>query len=85
MIKIASENMSDQLKVLSAAAIAVVVIATTVVLGIAILTAFKNTGLVDNTTVDLFITGLGVFGTFIGVIVIGVIGFVLIRLFRKVG
>ena len=32
---------------------------------------------------DTFITGLTIFGTFIGVIIIGVIGFVLIRMFRK--
>jgi len=51
----------------------VIVLAIAVILGITLLGAFKTTGLIDNTIVDTFITGLGYFGTFIGVIVITVI------------
>ena len=78
-----AEGMEGQLKVLVGAATAVVAIATTVIIGVAILTAFKTTALVDNTTVDKFIAGLVIFGSFIGVLVIGVIGKTLLSMFRS--
>lgn len=73
---------SNDIKALATYAIAVVVLAVVVVLGIAILGAFKNTSLVSNATVDLFITGLVTFGTFIGLIVLAAIGKIIIRMFR---
>lgn len=72
----------DDIKSLGEYAIAVVVLAVIVVLGIAILGAFKQTGLITNTTVDLFITGLVTFGTFIGLIVLAAIGKIIIKMFR---
>jgi len=64
------------------AAIAVVSLAIIVVTGIAVLGGFGDTGLIDNTTVQLFVTGLKIFGTFIGVIVLAVIGKAIIKLFK---
>lgn len=64
------------------AAIAVVSLAIIVVTGIAVLGGFADTGLIDNATVQLFITGLKIFGTFIGVIVLAVIGKAIIKLFK---
>jgi len=64
------------------AAIAVVSLAIIVVTGIAVLGGFADTSLIDNDTVQLFITGLKIFGTFIGVIVLAVIGKAIIKLFR---
>ncbi len=78
----AEDNMQNQLRTLVGSAAAVVAIAVSVIIGIAILTAFKTTALVDNTTVDLFIAGLVIFGSFIGVIVIGVIGKILLTMFK---
>ena len=74
--------MEDDIKSLGEYAIAVVVLAVIVVLGIAILGAFKATQLITNSTVDLFITGLITFGTFIGLIVLAAIGKIIIKMFR---
>lgn len=67
---------------MSVAAIAIVVLAVVVVMGIAVLGGFKDTGLVTNATVDLFIAGLGVFGTFIGIIALAVVAIIIIGLFK---
>jgi len=76
-----STDVGDMRK-LGYAAIAVVSLAIIVVTGIAVLGGFADTSLIDNTTVQLFITGLKIFGTFIGVIVLAVIGKAIIKLFR---
>jgi len=76
-------DMSGQISLLVGSALAVVSIATTVIIGIAILTAFKTTNLVANATVDTFIAGLAIFGSFIGVLVIGVIGKTLLTMFKS--
>lgn len=73
--------MEPAMKKLVGYSIAVVILAVVVVMGIAVLTGFKNTGLVDNTTAGLFIAGLGVFGTFIGIVVLAVIGKTIIKMF----
>ena len=70
------------LKQLMPAAIAVTALAVIVVVAIAVLGGFKATGLINNTTVDLFIAGLVIFGTFIGVIVLAIVGKVIIGMFR---
>jgi ABC-type dipeptide/oligopeptide/nickel transport system permease component len=61
----------------------VVSLAVIVVVSIAVLTGYKDTGLVDNTAVDKFIAGLVVFGTFIGVIVLALVGKIIIGMFYK--
>ena len=50
------------------------ILAIVVVTAITVLSGFKDTGLVDNTVVDKFINGLAIFGTFIGVIVLAIVG-----------
>ena len=45
-------------------AIAVMVLAAITLTALAVVQGFKDTGLVDNTTADAFITGLSYFGTF---------------------
>lgn len=74
---------AKDMKLLGAYAIAVVVVAVVVIMGIAVLNGFKATGLVDNTTVALFVTGLVTFGTFIGLIVLALIGKVIIKMFKS--
>jgi len=64
-------------------AVAVTSLAVTVVVAIAVLGGFKSTLLIDNTTVDLFINGLVIFGTFIGVIVLALVGKIIIGMFTK--
>lgn len=78
-------GISKNLKLLGAAALAVVTLAVVTIMGVAVLTQFKTSGLVDNATVDSFITGLAIFGSFIGVIVIGLIGTIVIKMFKEGG
>lgn len=75
--------MSEKMGDLKNSALAVVILSATVLTGLAVVTGFKNTGLVDNTTADLFITGLGIFASFIGIVVLAILGKVVINLFRQ--
>ena len=64
-------------------AMAVVGLAIVDVMGLAVISGFKDTGLVDNNTADAFSTGLAVFGTFIGVIVLALVGKIIMGLFQN--
>jgi len=76
--------MSDEgLKGMSSAAIATVTLAAVSLTGIAVLTGFKDSGSVDNTTADKFISGLAVFGTFMTVITLALVGKIVIGIFKK--
>ena len=68
---------------LLAYAIVVISLAVVDLTGIAVVTAYKQTGLVDNTTADRFVTGLAYFGLFIGIMVISVVGKMIIGLFTS--
>ena len=68
---------------MQASAIAVVGLSAVTLTGLAVVSGFKDTGLVDNTTADAFITGLAIFGTFMAVIVLALVGKIIIGLFRK--
>ena len=68
-----------ELGVLSAIIVGVAII---VVIGIAVLNQFKTTALVSNTTIDLFTAGLTLVGTFMQIIVLGIIGKTLIGMFK---
>ena len=70
---------------MSGYAIGIAVLAIVVVTAITVLEGFKDTGLVDNTVVDTFISGLAIFGTFIGVIVLAIVGKIIIGLFKTDG
>ena len=64
------------------AAVATVSLAAIVLTGLAVIGGFKDTNLITNATADLFITGLGIFATFMGVIVLALVGKVVVGLFR---
>ena len=70
------------LKNMAVAATAVVALATIALTGIAVITGYKQTGLVDNTTADDFIAGLAIFGTFMGVIALAIVGKIIIGMFK---
>lgn len=70
------------LKMLSTAAIGMATLTVVDLMAIAVATQFKNTGLVDNTTADAFISALAIFGTFSAVIVIALVGKIVIGLFQ---
>ena len=68
---------------MQASAVAVVGLSAVTLTGLAVISGFKDTGLVDNTTADAFTTGLAIFGTFMAVIVLALVGKIIIGLFRK--
>lgn len=68
---------------MQASAIAVVGLSAVTLTGLAVVSGFKDTGLVDNTTADNFIAGLAIFGTFMAVIVLALVGKIIIGLFQK--
>ena len=68
---------------MQASAIAVVGLSAVTLTGLAVVSGFKDTGLVDNTTADAFITGRAIFGTFMAVIVLALVGKIIIGLFKK--
>jgi len=55
--------------------------AIVVIIVLAIIVGFQNTNLTDNTTAEAFITSLRIFGTFAGVVAIGLMGFGLFKMF----
>lgn len=71
-----------ELKKLAVAATAIVSLSAIVIMGIAVIGGFKNTGLIDNTTANLFIAGLAVFGSFIGIIILALIGKIVVGMFQ---
>lgn len=70
---------------LQVAAIALVALSAITLTGIAVVTGFKTTNLVDNTTADLFITGLTIFATFSTVIALALVGKIIVNIFKKGG
>ena len=74
------------MKQLTVMAVAIVSLAVLVIIGILTLEVIKDTNLMSstgNSTVDSFITGLTYFATFTGILVIGVIGKILIKMYRS--
>lgn len=70
------------LQKLMPAAVAVVSLAVLTIMGIAILGGFKATFLIDNSTADQFIAGLGIFGLFVGVLVLAIVGKIIMAMFK---
>lgn len=70
------------LKEMGAAALAVVSLSAITLTGLAVVTGFKDTNLVDNATADAFIAGLAIFGTFMAVIVLALVGKIIVGLFK---
>lgn len=68
---------------MSASAIAVVGLAAVTLTGLAVVQGYKDSGLVDNSTADKFIAGLAIFGTFLSVIVLSLVGKIIIGMFRN--
>jgi len=64
-------------------AIAVGALAVVDMTTIAVVIGFKGTGLVDNTTADKFVTGLTIFATFVGVIILALIGKIIVGLYKE--
>ena len=75
--------MAEGIGSMQKSAIAVVSLAAITLVGLAVISGFKDSGQVTNATADLFITGLTVFGTFMAVIVLALVGKIIIGLFKK--
>ena len=73
------------LKNLGIAAIAMLSLSAISVIAIAVVTGFKTSGALDSTgndTADDFIAGLAIFGTFMSIISLSIVGKIVISLFR---
>jgi len=75
--------MSSEYNKLAGAAVAVATLAAVTLTGIAVVQGFMNTGLVDNTTGQSFITGLTIFATFTSVVALALVGKIVVNIFRK--
>ena len=90
--------MGDGLRYMKTAAIAIMVLAVVSLISMAIIGAFKGltiatgysnvtnttiyTELVPNATADKFIAGIAYFGTFVGIIVLAIVGKILVGMFK---
>ena len=70
-------------KAMSSGALATVTLAVLSLVGIAVLTGFKTTGQVDNDVADDFIDGLAIFGTFMAIITLTLVGKIIIGLVKS--
>jgi len=78
--------MSNEIQKLTQYATPVVGLALVSVIGMIVLETFKTSGTYSsavNTSIDLFITGLKYFATFLGVVVITIIGKMVIALVKS--
>ena len=64
-------------------AIAVGSLTAVVLTTLAVASGFKDTNLVDNSTADKFIAGLTIFGTFVGVVVLALVGRIVVKIFKS--
>ena len=71
------------IKNMAKAATATVSLAIATLVGIAVISGFKDTLLVDNTTADNFITGLAIFGIFMAVITLTIVGKIILGLVKE--
>ena len=70
------------MKKMATYAIATGTLAIVTLTSIAVVEGYKDTGLVDNTTADLFVAGLKVFGTFMAIITLSLVGKIIINIYR---
>ena len=73
----------SQFAMMGGAAVAVGSLSAITLTGIAVVNGYKDTNLIDNTTADQFITGLGIFAAFTAVIVLALVGKIIVDLFKK--
>jgi hypothetical protein len=72
---------TGSLNKLKTASMAVASLAIIDMMAIAVIIGFKTTNLVSNAVADAFVAGLTIFATFIGVIILAIIGKSVISLF----
>jgi len=71
------------LKKMSAYAIATGALAIVTLTSIAVVQGYKDTNLVDNTTAAAFISGLAIFGTFMAIITLSLVGKIIISIYKQ--
>jgi len=73
-------------KDMSKSAVAVLALSAVTLTALAIVSGFKTSGALDtqgNTSADAFIAGLAIFGTFMVVIVLALVGKIIVSLFKS--
>lgn len=74
---------TSNLTMLKAAAISMGVLAAVVLTTLAVIGGFKDTGLITNSVADKFVTAVGIFASFAGVLVLSIMGKAVIGIFQK--
>jgi len=74
--------MDAGVKKMSGYAIATTALAAVTLTGLAVVNGYKDSGTVDNTTADAFVAGLAIFGTFMVVITLSLVGKIIIGIFK---
>lgn len=75
--------MAGEFKQLGVASLGLVTTAVISVMGIAVLNGFKDTGKVDNATADLYVSGIGVAASFVGILMLAIIGKAVMKIFKS--
>ena len=74
--------MAAGIKQMAGYAVASTSLAAVTLTGLAVFQGYEDTQLVSNTTADAFIAGLAIFGTFMAVISLSLVGKIIIGLFK---
>ena len=74
--------MAAGIKQMASYAVATVALGAVTLTGMAVVQGYMNTGRVDNTTGTAFLSGLAIFGTFMAVISLSLVGKIIIGLFK---
>ena len=73
----------NEFQVLAASGVAILGLSAVTMTTLAVVQGFKDTGKVDNTTADNFITAIALFGTFASVIILALVGKVIVGMFKS--
>ena len=74
--------MAEGIGALKGYGIAIGALAVVCLTTMAVITGFKESGQVDNTTAEKFTTGIAVFGTFAAVIILAMVGKVIVGMYK---
>lgn len=75
-------EMADGIGALKGYGIAIGALAIICLTTMAVITGFKETGQVDNTTAEKFVAGIAIFGTFVGVLILAMMGKVIVGMYK---
>lgn len=75
--------MSGEFKQIGIASLGLVTTAIISVMGIAVLQGIEDTGKISNTSSDAWIAGIGVAASFVGILMLAIIGKAVMKIFKS--